>query len=41
MRVMFLAFLAIFAIAFLANFGLDHAGFSSEQRQSSANVRIN
>jgi hypothetical protein len=38
---MFLAIVAIFAIAFLADFGLDHAGFSSEQQQSSPNVRIN
>ena len=40
MRVMLLAFAAAIGIAFLADFGLHNAGFSSADRQSSNAVRL-
>ncbi|MEZ5847043.1 MAG: hypothetical protein R3C70_09880 [Geminicoccaceae bacterium] len=40
MRMMLLAFATAIGIAFLADFGLHHAGFSSADRQSSNAVRI-
>lgn len=40
MRAMFAGFAAILVISVAAHFGLGMAGFSSEERQSGANVRL-
>ncbi len=41
MRTMLLAFLAIVVIALVSGYGLQEAGFSSQERYSSGNVRLN
>lgn len=41
MRTMLAGFAAIVAISVAAHFGLGMAGFSSEDRQSGSNVRLN
>ena len=40
MRPMLLAFAAIILIAFLADYGLDQAGFSTAEQGSTAAVRL-
>lgn len=40
MRVMLMAFGAIVVIAVAANLGLNNAGFSSQDRQTAASVRL-
>jgi hypothetical protein len=40
MRAMLTAFLAIVVIAVAADFGLNRAGFTSQDVQSSPNVRL-
>jgi len=40
MRAMMTAFAAMIVIAVAADFVLDRAGFSSEERQSASSVRI-
>jgi len=40
MKTMFTAFVAIFVIAFAANYALDHAGFSAADQTSSTSVRL-
>lgn len=40
MKAMFTAFVAIAVIAVGANYGLDHAGFSSEEIQTAPSVRL-
>ena len=41
MRIMLAAFATAIVIAFAADYLLDHAHFSSAERQSSPNVRLN
>ena len=41
MRMMLLAFAAVVLIAIVANVGLENAGFSSQEQDSSQNVRLN
>lgn len=40
MKTMLLAFAAVIGIAFGADYALDHAGFSAEERLSSDSVRL-
>lgn len=40
MKPMLGAFAAIFVIAIIADFALDNAGFSAEERNSSSAVRL-
>lgn len=40
MKVMLTAFVAIIIIAAGANYGLKHIGFSSQDRNSGADVRV-
>lgn len=39
-KVIAISAVAIVAIAFAANFGLERAGFSSEEQRSSSSVRL-
>ena len=40
MKTMFTAFVAIFVIAFAANYGLEHAGFSAADQTTAPSVRL-